>query len=184
MCATAQYFYGKPVGGMSQREMPVSLLPAPDLAWIGATVAEALATVAAMAVALYGSAARAAAFERPKPNGKAADGGGGKKKKTAALAAQVRDGLLADLDGLVLDAPARLAHAAEQPEEEERWKTAGTIQATLRKAAYGTALRLFDQTFPIDGTLGTDAALAQERAVLVRRLNAILHPKPPKQGAS
>lgn len=169
--ACAQFLYGKPVGGMSQRELPVFDLPSPDVGWLGGEMSETLDRVGAMAVALL-MAARAACRN-------------GRREGAAALADHLKDRLLADLDGAVLDGSTKLAAIARDlGGDEERYAAADDLKGSILAQARTSALRLFDDAFPITGTEATDVPLARERAALIGRLSAILNLKTNPQGAS
>ncbi|MCM8738626.1 type I-E CRISPR-associated protein Cse1/CasA [Azospirillum sp. A1-3] len=161
--ACAQFFYNKPVGGMSQRELPVFDLPAADLGWLGDQMSRALDRLGRMAGALHMTARSACRV--------------GRREGPAALADHLKDRLLAALDGAVLDGAGRLAGLARDHTGEERVAAAEAVAQELLVQGQDAAVRLFDTAFPIAGTTATDRLLAMERAVLIGRLTLILSPK-------
>jgi CRISPR system Cascade subunit CasA len=162
--ACTQFFYNKPVGGMSQRELPVFDLPSADLGWLGGEMSRTLESLGRMAGALQAAARNACRA--------------GHREGAAALADHLKDRLLADLDGTVLDGSGRLAIIArERPTDDERFEAAEAVARTLLFQGRDAAIRLFDEAFPITGTASTDRPLAVERRELIGRLIAILSSK-------
>jgi CRISPR system Cascade subunit CasA len=162
--ACTQFFYNKPVGGMSQRELPVFDLPSADLGWLGGEMSRTLESLGRMAGALQAAARNACRA--------------GHREGATALADHLKDRLLADLDGTVLDGSGRLAIIArERPTDDERFEAAEAVARTLLFQGRDAAIRLFDEAFPITGTASTDRPLAVQRRELIGRLIAILSSK-------
>ncbi len=157
--AFAQFNYGKAVGGMSQRELPVWLLPDDDLAWLCGEVTMALERASLMGDALRWLAKEAALL--------------GQQKGASAVADNLRDAFLAGLDSAALALPADLAKAVRAPETSPT-EEADRLRDGFLTQARRNALALFDGAFPIDGLGSVDDRLAAARGRLVTRLHRIL----------
>lgn len=169
--ASAQFFYNKPVGGMSQRELPVFDLPSADLGWLGGEMARTLETLGRMTSVLQIAASNACRA--------------GHRKGAAALADHLKDRLLADLDGAVLDGAGRLAVIVrELPTDDERADAADAVARALLLKARSITIHLFDEAFPITGTATIEGLLAKERGAMIGRLTAIASSKTTPGGAS
>jgi CRISPR system Cascade subunit CasA len=159
--AFAQFLFNKPVGGMSQRELPVWFLPASELDWLRNEVSAALQKVGEAGAALQSSARSAVRM--------------GRREGLGTIADHLQDGLMASLDGTILDLPARLAEVASSRQDEaDQYEAADAMRDEIFRQAERAALALFDGAFPIGGADTADKLLAQERGRLVRRLRAIL----------
>lgn len=158
--ACAQFLYGKAVGGMSQRELPVFHLPPEVRDWLGQETARTLERVGAMAGCLAAAARNAHRL--------------GRREGAAAVADHLRNGLMAAMDGPVLDGIARLADAIRTtPEEQARFNAANRVRGDILAQARTTAIDLYDGAFPVTGTGAKDPLLAGERALLIVRLSVI-----------
>lgn len=164
----AQFLFGKAVGGMDQRELPVWVLEGDSAGWMRGAVSSLVAAFGEMAGALRFSAQAAARH--------------GKREGPAAIADTLKDALLARLDGAATALPGRLATLArEHGAGEPRQAAAAALRDDLLRRALTMALALFDETFPVDGTGVTDKALLDggrytipaERRRLVERLGQI-----------
>lgn len=157
--ATAQYPFGKAVGGLSIRELPVWRLSpdvAEELPGIVQPILEKLADAANALAAVSRKAVKLGARE-------------GK----AALADDLRDALLANLDSEVLALPNTLivdfqAAGGDSANWRKRCRERETV---LYRNAHRQALSLFDTAFPIDTVDAVAVALAKYR----REVGAIVH---------
>ncbi|MFC7334752.1 type I-E CRISPR-associated protein Cse1/CasA [Rhodocista pekingensis] len=165
----AQYPFGKAVGGMSQRELPLWHLPAERQSWLGEVVSKDVGRVKEMAGALQISV-RAAVTK-------------GRRDGSAALADTLGDALLAAVDGQATEHAAALAALARDIADRAARQAAATESRTdLLKRTGRLALALFDEAFPVDPTGVTDKALTSddrfsipaERDRLLGRLGHIL----------
>lgn len=167
----ALYRYGNALGGLSQRDLPIWVLPPGDLDWLRTEVSATLVIVERIRDALEGCSASAARIVRD--------------KRPRSLALEVTQGFRAALDGSVLDLPAQLAGIVPvRPDGSARCDAADAARSSLLRRARDTAIGLFDGAFPIDGTGPADRQLARERGQLVRALNAALTQHSSPQGTA
>lgn len=161
--ATAQYFFGKPVGGLSRRELPVWRLP-PDIAEeLPAVVGQTVETLGKAANVLAAAARTAARL--------------GRSEGKAAIADDLRDALLANLDARVLALPGALVRDFNAASPADRRKRQAERQAALYREARTQAMALFDAAFPIDTADVIAQKRAEERGRLVGALQATLFGK-------
>ncbi|HYE00980.1 MAG TPA: type I-E CRISPR-associated protein Cse1/CasA [Alphaproteobacteria bacterium] len=156
--ATAQYLFGKAVGGMSQRELPVWLLERPEVqAGLIGAVSKLVGQIGEIAVALKLAAAEAAKLGNPEAKVGQPD--------------DLYDALLAGIDHVVLALPGQLAGAAPDGPTD----AADEIVQMALETARDAALALFDGTFPITGRdQRVEKLLVGARGRLVRRIAYVL----------
>lgn len=164
--AVALFAFGKAVGGLSEKTLPMYRLRSERLDQLATRAAAMAASVAHFAGLLRWAAGQAL---------KLGDSG-----KTVSLPAQLHDALLRLLEDRVLQALPALAAALNHDDFEAGRITAEQTMVDLDDQARRQALDLFDDAFPIDGT--SDLA---DRLVQVRRsLRKMLFAKQAKAGGS
>jgi CRISPR system Cascade subunit CasA len=159
--AFAQYFLGKPVGGMTQRELPVWHLDSDELEELPILVNRTVETLAALAGTLAGAAAGAVKL--------------GRTEGRVAAADDLKDALLADMDAQVLALPARVIGVfRDRPDAASRRDRLIKLRREICGAAFHRAVSLFDTAFPIDSANAFARRLIDERGRMIGTMNSIL----------
>lgn len=164
--ATGLYLFGKAMGGLSQRELPLWHLDGRHQARLRKSMGEVLDRVGEMAGVLAGYARIAA--------------GQGRADAAGVLPDELRDSLLATLEPQAMDLLRRLVGAARDTDGDPPWPQRVRAERQRFLAAARTeAIAHYDRAFPVRGRdVRMDMLWAEQRGRLIGTLTNILKKEP------